>query len=250
MTERLVPSRGSLGMFVIAALMVAVLVSLGLWQLQRRTEKHALIAALTERLATAPAPLPPPEQWSDLQPAHDEFRRVTFVATFEDRPEAHVYSSGSALRADLTGVGAFSFAPARLASGQSVVIDRGFVPDGERDRATPPSTEAPAMLTGYLRFPETAGMLTPQAEIAKRLWFVRDHRAMAAAYDWGPVAPFYIDLETPMPASGVPKPGPLKVHLKDDHMQYAITWFGLAAMVICAFGFWLAGERRARMRPH
>ena len=48
-----------------------------------------------------------------------------------------------------------------------------------------------------------------------------------------------------MPASGVPKPGPLEVHLKDDHMQYAITWFGLAGAVVIAFGVWLRGQRRA-----
>lgn len=237
-------------MTVIAAIMVAVLVGLGLWQLQRRDEKHALIAALTERLAAAPAPLPPQDQWATLSPARDEFRRVTFTAIYEVKPDARVFSSGSALRTDLSGTGAFVFAPARLANGAIVAIDRGFVPDGQQDRAAQTSSDHPVTLTGYLRFPETAGMLTPHEESAKRLWFVRDHRAMAAAYGWGEVAPFYIDLESPAPASGVPKPGPLQVHLKDDHMQYAITWFGLAAAVLIAFGFWLAGQRGARIRPH
>ena len=92
-------------------------------------------------------------------------------------------------------------------------------------------TGAPVTLTGYIRFPESAGALTPQENIAKRLWFTRDHLAMARALGWGEVAPFYIDLETPVPESGIPKPGPLEVHLKDDHLQYAITWFGLAGAV-------------------
>ena len=62
---------------------------------------------------------------------------------------------------------------------------------------------------------------------AKRLWFVRDHLGDGAARSAGgrKVAPFYVDLETPVPASGIPKPGPLHVHLKDEHLQYAITWF-------------------------
>jgi surfeit locus 1 family protein len=110
-------------------------------------------------------------------------------------------------------------------------------------------THEPVMLTGYLRFPEAAGVLTPAANLVKRLWFTRDHLAMARALGWGeggkPVAPFYIDLEQPVPASGVPKPGPLEVHLKDDHMQYAVTWFGLAIAVMMAFGVWLWGQRRA-----
>jgi surfeit locus 1 family protein len=104
-------------------------------------------------------------------------------------------------------------------------------------------------LTGYLRFPEAAGVLTPNENIAARLWFTRDHLAMTRALRWDEggkqVAPFYIDLEAPVPASDVPKPGPLEIHLKDDHLQYAITWFGLAIAVVMAFGVWLWGQRRA-----
>ena len=85
--------------------------------------------------------------------------------------------------------------------------------------------------------------------MAKRLWFTRDHLAMARALGWGEagkaVAPFYIDLETPAPESGIPKPGPLSVHLKDDHLQYAITWFTLAFAVVIAFGVWWRAQRRA-----
>jgi surfeit locus 1 family protein len=68
--------------------------------------------------------------------------------------------------------------------------------------------------------------------------------AVARALGWGEVAPFYIDLEQPVPESGIPKPGPLQVHLKDDHLQYAVTWFGLACVVLIAFGVWLRGQRR------
>jgi cytochrome oxidase assembly protein ShyY1 len=71
---------------------------------------------------------------------------------------------------------------------------------------------------------------------------------MARALGWGEggktVAPFYIDLESPVPDSGIPKPGPLRVRLKDDHMQYAITWFGLAGVMVIAFGVWWRGQRR------
>jgi len=113
------------------------------------------------------------------------------------------------------------------------------------DRAVAPLvTGQPAELTGYLRFPEKAGLLTPAENLANRLWFTRDHLAMARALGWGEVAPFYLDLETPVPGSGIPKPGPLTVHLKDDHLQYAITWFGLAGAVLIAFGVWRRGQRR------
>jgi cytochrome oxidase assembly protein ShyY1 len=131
------------------------------------------------------------------------------------------------------------------------VINTGFVPNTMQDRAQEDRavarliTHQPVMLTGYIRFPESEGALTPAENPAKRLWFTRDHLAMARALGWQSVAPFYIDLEQPMPPSGVPKPGPLAVHLKDDHMQYAITWFALAGAVVIAFGVWMRGQARS-----
>jgi cytochrome oxidase assembly protein ShyY1 len=231
-----------------------VFIGLGLWQLQRRVEKHALIAALDQRLAEPPGALPPPSQWGALAAASDEFRRVQFQATYIAAPDVMVYSSGSAVREDVSGPGTWAFLPARLPDGAVVVINTGFVQNTMQDRAQqdhavkPLLTNAPVTLTGYLRFPEKAGVLTPQQNLAKRLWFTRDHLAMADALGWagenGTVAPFYIDLESPAPANGIPKPGALEVHLKDDHMQYAITWFSLAGAVVIAFAVWWRAQRR------
>jgi cytochrome oxidase assembly protein ShyY1 len=242
--------RGIAGFGIFTAVMLIAFVGLGVWQLQRRVEKHALIAALTERLAVAPIPLPPPAQWSALNAAHDEFRRVSFTATYQSRLDAMVYSSGSAVREDISGPGTWAFLPARLPDGETVAVNAGFVPNlmqdrGLQDRAVAQLvTQQPVSLTGYLRFPESAGMLTPAQDQAKRLWFTRDHLAMAQALGWDKVAPFYIDLEAPVPANGIPKPGPLEIRLKDDHMQYAITWFALAGAVVIAFGVWLRAQRR------
>jgi cytochrome oxidase assembly protein ShyY1 len=236
------------GLFTLA--MVALLLGLGFWQLQRRVAKHELIAALNERLAASPVALPGSSEWSVLTPAKDEFRRVTFTATYAAEPDAMAYGAGSAVREDVTGSGTWAFLPARLADGAVVVVNAGFVQNTMQDRAQQDRaakrlvTGEPVKLTGYLRFPERVGVLTPREDAAKRLWFVRDHLAMAAALGWGAVAPFYIDLETPVPDSGVPKPGPLHVHLKDDHLQYAITWFTLAGAVVIAFGIWLRTQRR------
>jgi cytochrome oxidase assembly protein ShyY1 len=247
---RLDSSRLGFGLFTLA--MVAAFVALGLWQLQRRVEKHALIAALTERLAAAPVSLPPPAQWQALTPMADEFRRVIFSATYA-KPDAMVYASGSAIREDLSGPGTWAFLPARLPSGETVVVNTGFVENTMQDRAVEDRAVArlvdnkPVTLTGYLRFPESGGLFTPAANIGKRLWFARDVPDMAWQLGWGKgenrqgehrPAPFYIDLESPVPPNGIPKPGPLHVHLKDDHMQYAVTWFSLASALIIAFGVW------------
>src|SRR5712671_442649 len=247
--------RGVAGFAIFTLVMVSAFAGLGVWQLQRRVEKHALISALNERLAAAPAALPRPAQWGALTPAKDEFRRVTFTATYAALPDAMVYSSGSAVREDVSGPGTWAFLPARLADGAIVAINAGFVQNTMQDRAQQDRAVSrliknePLQLTGYIRFPESGGALTPPENLAKRLWFTRDHLAMARALGWGEggrqVAPFYVDLEQPVPASGIPKPGPLEVHLKDDHLQYAITWFALAGAVVIAFGVWLRGQRRA-----
>jgi cytochrome oxidase assembly protein ShyY1 len=249
MTGLLSRRQGSVGFGIFTLVMVAMFVGLGVWQLQRRVEKHALIAALNERLAAAPVPLPPPSQWSALNPDRDEFRRVSFTATYDSRLNALVYTSGSAIRPDASGPGTWAFLPARLPSGETVAIDAGFMPStmdsSQQDRALAELiTDKSVIMTGYIRFPVSAGILTPDVEHAKRLWFTRDHLGMAQALGWDKVAPFYIDLEQPAPPSGIPKPGPLEVHLKDDHLQYAITWFGLAGAVVIAFGVWVRGQRQ------
>lgn len=243
------------GFAIFTLLMVIAFTGLGIWQLQRRVEKHALIAILNERLAAAPGVLPSPSEWAVLTPAKDEFRRVSFTATYAPVPDAMVYSAGSAVRGDVSGPGTWAFLPAQLTDGNTVVVNAGFVQNTMQDRSQQDRavgrliTGDPVEFTGYIRFPETAGTLTPPENTAKRLWFIRDHLAMKRALGWGEVrkavAPFYIDLEAPVPESGIPKPGPLSVHLKDDHLQYAITWFALAFAVVIAFGVWWRGQRRA-----
>jgi cytochrome oxidase assembly protein ShyY1 len=247
-------SNRRIGFSLFTLVLLAVLLSLGFWQLQRRAAKHELIAALKERLATAPVPLPPASGWSALNPAKDEFRRVSFTATYAKLPDAMVYSSGSAVRDDVSGPGTWAFLPARLPDGDTVAVNAGFVQNTMQDRAQQDRavgrliTGQGATLTGYIRFPEHAGTLTPAENSAKRLWFVRDHLAIARALGWSEggksVAPFYLDLEAPVPDSGIPKPGPLHVRLKDDHLQYAITWFTLAGAVVIAFGVWWRAQRR------
>ena len=110
MTETMARPRIGFGLFTLV--MVAAFIGLGVWQLQRRIEKHALIAALTQRLADVPATLPPAAAWSSLNAETDEFRRVHFRATFGAGPDVMVYSSGSAVRDDVSGPGTWAFIPA------------------------------------------------------------------------------------------------------------------------------------------
>lgn len=222
-------------LFTIAGL--AVLISLGMWQLQRKEWKEGLIAALDRQMAAKPEPLP--AQSGDLLRGDAEFRRVSLHAEFiKDAKPALLYTGASALREDVKQPGYFVFAPARLADGRIVVINRGYVP---LDRPNEPSG-APADITGYLRFPESAGWFVSPHNAGGDIWFVRDPQAMARLRGWGEVAPFYIDMEAPAPAGGFPRPGRLKVQLRNDHLGYALTWFGLAAALAAVFAVWASRE--------
>jgi cytochrome oxidase assembly protein ShyY1 len=227
----------------------AVLVSLGTWQLQRKTWKEGLIATLDERLAAAPVALPVSETWPALDPAHDEYRRVTFTAKFEKNEDALVYASASAFRPDVSGFGLWVFTPAQLADGSVVVINRGFVPSNTNWKPNVvPSTPASGdtVLSGVMRWPERRGWFTPQDKA--NIFFVRDPAAIAAAKGWGRVAPFYVELESPMPTGGWPQPGKLMPNLPNNHLQYAVTWCGLALVLAVSFLVWAFKSGRTERR--
>jgi surfeit locus 1 family protein len=219
--------RGILEPTIFAIVGVAILVGLGVWQLDRKTWKENLIAALQTRLTHAPGDLPPRDQWARLNQQTEEFQRVGFPAEFLPGQQALVYSAGSAFRPDVKGPGYWVFAPARLAGGSVVIVDRGFVPLDRKDAAA--KTPAGSVdIVGIVRWPETRGLFTPADDVKENTWYLRDIKAMAAAHHWANVAPFYVEMEQPSPPGGLPKPGRLVVNLPDNHLQYAITWFGLA----------------------
>jgi surfeit locus 1 family protein len=220
---------------LVAVAALLVLVGLGTWQLQRKAWKEGLIAAMHERLAAAPVDLPPASQWSSLNVDTAEFRRVKFHAQFTEGRGVYVYVAGSALRDDIKEPGYFAFAPARLDDGTTVVVNRGYIPMDQQTGWPAGTTE----VIGYLRWPESRPWFLSETNSASDTWFVRDQRAMAAAKGWGNVAPFYVDQESPVPPSGLPRPAALTVNLRNDHLQYAVTWFGLAAVLVGCFVAWL-----------
>jgi surfeit locus 1 family protein len=238
--------RGMLEPTIFAIVGIAILIGLGVWQLDRKVWKENLIAAMTTRLNRAPEDLPPRESWARLAPEREEFSRVGFPAEFLPGQEALVYSAGSAFRPDVKGPGYWVFAPARLAGGSIVIVDRGFVPLDRKDPATRAqgAPHGSVDIVGIVRWPETRGLFTPADDAKDNVWYLRDIAAMAAAKHWANVAPFYIEQEQPVPPGGWPKPDKLVVNLPDNHLQYAITWFGLALALAGVYLVWLSRRFR------
>jgi surfeit locus 1 family protein len=93
-------------------------------------------------------------------------------------------------------------------------------------------------MTGVLRWPDEEHWFTPREDVSHNLWFSRDPQSIAAAKGLGAVAPFYIEQEAPVPPGGLPQPGKIVVRLPNNHMQYAVTWFGLAIVLVVVFITW------------
>ena len=229
---------------------LAVLLSLGTWQLERKAWKEGLIATLQARLSATPQPLPAASSWLSLARADHEFTRVRLNATFlpgDTQREARVYTSGSALRDDIKSPGYFVFAPARLPDGTTVVINRGYVANPHPTAATPPMPLPPGPIDviGVMRWPERPDIFNAAYNATDDLWFVRNSVSMATRSGWGEVAPFYIDMELPVPSGGVPLPASLRPNLPNQHLQYAVTWYGLALVLVGVFAAFVLGSRRS-----
>jgi len=152
--------------------------------------------------------------------------------------DALVFSSGSQVRDDAKGIGYFVFSPAKLPNGQRVVVNRGFV-----STKSYPAPSGRQEIVGVVRFPESPAWFVADHDAAGEVWTVRDPGAMAKLKGWGAVAPFYIEQESPVPPGGLPHPAPLRVQLRNEHLQYAITWYGLAAVVVVMFAIWAVRRR-------
>lgn len=225
--------KGLLGPAVAALAAFAVLIGLGIWQLERKAWKEGLIDAIGRKLAAAPVDLPPGADWARLDRAEWEFRPVRFAGEFRNDQEALVYTSGSTLRADTSGPGYWVFTPARTRDGL-VPVDRGFVPLDRKDVSARRAGQLSGSvdIVGVLRWPDARSWFTPNDDPARNVWFVRDPISIAAEKNWGAVPPFYVEQEAPVPPGGLPAPGKLKPNLPNNHLQYAITWFGLAAVLV------------------
>ena len=214
----------------------AILISLGIWQLERKAWKEGLLSAIAARAYGAPgAPVGEPE-WPVWTPASDEFRKIQVTGTFLDDLEVPVHGLAEERRGQALQ-GFYLFTPLRRAGGSVVIVNRGFVPTELRDpvRRATRHDAGRATVTGLVRNPEERALFVPRNDLARNEWFVRDLRDMARAKNLERVAPFYIDADATPNPGGWPRGGQTRMDLPNDHLNYALTWFGLAATLVGVF---------------
>ena len=218
---------------IAVALAFTVLVGLGVWQLIRLDEKHRLISQVATMMKAPPRQLPPQAEWNAPSFAALDFSPVTISGTFRHELEVYLFASVAKGNRGDEQQGLFVLTPFDLADGGSVLVNRGFVPAQLKDPKTRISgqVEGNVTLTGILKFARTPGLFTPEPDRANRLWFAADPVRMATLQGLTDVAPFMIDADdTPVPG-GWPSGGHTVLNFSNNHLQYALTWFGLALVL-------------------
>jgi surfeit locus 1 family protein len=208
---------------------LALLVSLGFWQIQRLHEKEALIARVQGGLN---APALDLSQLLKSVTAESEYRHVRVVGRFLHNKEQYLFAQGPG-----GAPGVHVITPLVQTDGETVLVDRGFVPDSLRDPARRKSgqTSGQVTITGVLRLPQHPGLFTPAPNRGTHLWFAKDVAAMASAVGIS-AAPVLIEEDASQNPGGWPLGGQTRIDFPNDHLQYAITWFGLS---LALFGVYL-----------
>ncbi|MFZ4285336.1 SURF1 family protein [Variovorax sp. HJSM1_2] len=236
---------------LLALALFAGFMSLGLWQVQRRAWKLDLIERVDRRVHAAAVPAPAVAQWPTLSVANDEYRHVRLQGMFLYEREALVQAVTE------LGSGFWVITPMQLADGSTVLVNRGFVPPSARARAARQVPEVAGLVTlnGLLRFTEPGGGFLRHNDAAADLWYSRDVAAIGAARQLQNLAPYFVDADADSAAPrGLAVPqwpvaGLTVISFKNNHLIYALTWFGLALMVVGATVLVVRHERRQRGSP-
>ncbi|MGY4828878.1 SURF1 family protein [Sphaerotilaceae bacterium SBD11-9] len=222
------------------AALFALFMALGWWQVERRAWKLALIERVHQRVNAPAVPAPVVGQWPSVSAAADEYRRVRIRGHWLNGRNTWVQATTE------LGSGYWLLAPLRTEDGGTVLVNRGFVPSIQRNASA--AASEPVELTGLLRISEPDGRFPRRNDPAADRWYSRELPAIAAARGLGPVAPFFIDADRVADATaGEPVGGLTVIAFHNNHLVYALTWFGLAAMVLGAGVLVARSEQRTRL---
>lgn len=223
----------------VSLLVLALLLVLGTWQLARLEWKETLLASIQSRVSSAPVPLVDLEQ--RLQGSADpDYWPVIATGIFEHNNERHFFATHKGLS------GYYIYTPLRLPDDRVLFVNRGFVPFDRKD----PETRSDGQIGGAVtitglarsRLDKKPSWIVPRNDPAKNIYYWKDLDEMArqGGYDLAEeVAPLFIDADDAKNPGGLPVGGVTIIDMPNNHLQYAITWFGLAAALAGVFGVWL-----------
>lgn len=233
--------RRLLTLTVCALAAFALLVALGTWQVQRLHWKEDLIAERGAALAAPPIDVP-----ATAEAARNlEFHRVRASGVFLHERELTVHG----IERQRGTAGYLVVTPLRLENGRVVLVERGWVPIDQRDPAARPdgNPKGPVTVEALVRLapPGKPGWFIPENDAARHEWFYIDLAAMAGAAGIPEALPFYLEAGPAPNPGGLPVGGQAATDLPNDHLQYALTWYALAAALAVIYLIVLRRERAA-----
>ena len=217
----------SLWLTVLSLAVIVLLIALGVWQIERRAWKLALIDRVEQRVHAPAQPIPSPASWPAVRAANDEYRHVSVTGRFLHDRETLVQAVTE------EGPGYWVLTPLERADGTLVLINRGFVPSERRDASTrrDGNPDGQIEITGVLRMTEPKGGFLRNNVPQHNRWYSRDVAAIAAARGLHDVAPFFVDADAGSQSGSGPIGGLTVVRFPNNHLIYALTWFALAFML-------------------
>jgi surfeit locus 1 family protein len=229
-------------LFVLISL--GALISLGVWQLQRKAWKEGLITRLEARSQLPSLSLSQALTLWQKTPDEAEFRRVNVSGVFDHQHERHLIIAQS------QGAAWQVMTPLMTADPHVVWVMRGVVPDGLKNPTTRLQSQPKGEVnfTTRIRFSEKPNVFTPPSDPLKNLWYARDIVALNASItlpEGQQRVPFALEvLEAP---SELPRPDPQSLNLNNPHLMYALTWFGIALTLVgVSAGVWWNKRRGSR----
>lgn len=201
--------------------MLAILVGLGTWQVQRLHWKHALLA----QIATAEAQPPIP-----LGPAPSPFQKVRAMGVLRGDLAALYGAEVRDLPNGASALGAHLIVPLDRPGEMPLLVDRGWV--REEGAPLPPTPMGMTTVEGYIRPGEQAGLFSARDDPAGRKFYTLDPQAIGAALGLRVVAPYTLVALGP---PGLPDPARALPRPPDNHLQYALTWYGFALILLVIF---------------
>ncbi|TCT03456.1 SURF1 family protein [Aquabacter spiritensis] len=244
-------ARGLLLPSLVALAALAVLVALGTWQIERLAWKNAVVAQVAARTAEAPAPVPPVSQWPALNNAEDEYRPVTATGRFDHARETLIYTVLSDPKGPLKGPGFWVVTPLLRNDGPPVLVNRGFVPEDRRSPGTRAEGQVAGevRVTGLMRLAEEPSWFVPENDPGRNAWYRRDPEQIGRARGLTDVAPFLIDADAAPNPGGLPQGGETRLSFPNRHLEYALTWYGLAVTLVGVYLAFVVTRLRTRPQP-
>jgi len=238
------PVRGARfwGFLVFMLVLMAGFIVLGTWQVERLGEKERLIANVTARFNEPPKPFPIYTDWKVLEADGYDFRPVSLTGTYRPQGTVLVFTSLGEPRGKFSGPGYWVMTPFALATGGTVFVNRGFVPEASGSAFAEGGSLETGLISiaGVARNAEAVGSFTPEPDLGRHVEWVRNPPRLAAmAGDLPqPVAPMYIDLPAGPPGA-LPQGGETVIEFPNNHLGYAMTWYGFALLVPFLLFFWV-----------